>query len=88
MENFLLEMRAVMLSAVRVANLDLVTDDAELVNLAVSFDGTWMTRGHRSHIGVGFVIDCVTGFVVDFEVLSNFCEICYKKELIFLLVTS
>lgn len=26
-------------------------------NIAVCFDGTWMTRGHLSHIGVGTVIE-------------------------------
>lgn len=26
-------------------------------NIAVSYDGTWMTRGHSSHIGVGTVIE-------------------------------
>ncbi|GFU79265.1 uncharacterized protein TNCV_2137881 [Trichonephila clavipes] len=30
------------------------------------FDGTWLTRGHSSQIGVGCVIDLLTGFVMDF----------------------
>ena len=51
-----------------------------LLELDVSFDGTWMTRGFRSHIGVGFVIDVIKGFVLDFEVLSNFCQVCNKNK--------
>ena len=43
-------------------------------DIAVSFDGSWMTRGHKSHIGVGFVIDCETGFILDYQVLSNICR--------------
>ncbi|XP_077521463.1 uncharacterized protein LOC144132728 [Amblyomma americanum] len=45
-------------------------------NIAVSFDGSWMTRGHSSHIGVGTVIELFTGLVLDFVVLSNFCAGC------------
>lgn len=46
------------------------------LHIEVSFDGTWMTRGHRSHIGIGFVIEVYTGLIVDFEVICNYCPIC------------
>ncbi|GFV73839.1 uncharacterized protein TNCV_4523681 [Trichonephila clavipes] len=49
---------------------------AEITDLSVSFDGTWLTRGHRSLIGVGCVIDMLTGYVVDFEVMSKVCRHC------------
>lgn len=45
-------------------------------NIAVSYDGTWMTRGHSSHIGVGAVIELFSGYVLDYVVLSNFCLGC------------
>ncbi|KAH7979657.1 hypothetical protein HPB49_010317 [Dermacentor silvarum] len=45
-------------------------------NIAVSYDGSWMTRGHTSHIGVGTVIELFSGLVLDFVVLSNFCAGC------------
>lgn len=45
-------------------------------NIAVSYDGTWMTRGHSSHIGIGAVIELFTGYVSDYVVLSNFCLGC------------
>ncbi|GFU37893.1 uncharacterized protein TNCV_1063931 [Trichonephila clavipes] len=49
---------------------------AEITDLSVSFDGTWLTRGHTSLIGVGCVIDMLTGYVVDFEVMSKVCRHC------------
>ncbi|KAH7978608.1 hypothetical protein HPB49_006095 [Dermacentor silvarum] len=45
-------------------------------NIAVSFDGTWLTRGHSSHICVGTVIELFMGCALDFVVLSNFCLGC------------
>lgn len=45
-------------------------------NIAVSFDGSWHTRGHTSHIGVATVIEVFSGYVLDYVVLSNFCLGC------------
>lgn len=39
----------------------------------MSFDGTWLTRGCKSHIGMGIVLEVNTGFVLDFEALCSFC---------------
>ena len=52
--------------------------DDGVYEVAVSYDGTWMTRGFRSHVGVGFVMDVEKGFVVDVEVVSNFCQKCSR----------
>ncbi|GFX03217.1 uncharacterized protein TNCV_1701011 [Trichonephila clavipes] len=55
---------------------------AEITDLSVSFEGTWLTRGHTSLIGVGCVIDMLTGYVVDFEVMKKVYgpDIVIKKE--------
>ncbi|XP_072143331.1 uncharacterized protein [Dermacentor andersoni] len=45
-------------------------------NVTVVYDGTWMTRGHASHIGVGTIIEFYTGLVLDCVVLSNRCHGC------------
>ncbi|GFT10850.1 uncharacterized protein TNCV_1944711 [Trichonephila clavipes] len=37
-----------------------------ITDIDVTFDGTWLTRGHSSQIGLGCVIDLLTGFVMDF----------------------
>ena len=47
-----------------------------ILDVKGSYDGSWMTRGHLSHIGVGCFVDMETGFVLDCEVLSNFCMQC------------
>ncbi|KAH9383800.1 hypothetical protein HPB48_025570 [Haemaphysalis longicornis] len=41
-------------------------------NIDVMFDGTWMTRGWLSHIGVGCIIEVYTGLVIDHVVLLTF----------------
>ena len=41
-----------------------------------SFDGTLQRRGHVSHYGVGAVVEILTGYVVDYHVLSTYCHQC------------
>ncbi|CAN7946066.1 unnamed protein product [Ixodes pacificus] len=45
-------------------------------NIDVVFDGSWMTRGHSSHIGVGCIVELYSGLVIDHVVYSNFCLGC------------
>lgn len=52
----------------------------EILKIAVSYDGTWQKRGHSSLYGIGFVIDILTGLVVDFELLSKYCGMCVSKR--------
>ena len=42
----------------------------------VTFDGTWHKRGFTSMYGVAVVIDILTGYVIDYEVLSKYCHAC------------
>ena len=55
-------------------------DKDGVLDISVSFDGSWQRRGHCSHNGVALVIDLVTGFPIDFEVLSNYCNKCKIAE--------
>ncbi|GFU35773.1 uncharacterized protein TNCV_1083391 [Trichonephila clavipes] len=50
--------------------------NSAITDIDVTFDGTWLTRGHTSLIGVGCVIDLLTGFVMDFEIMSKRCIEC------------
>ena len=50
-------------------------DDEDIMN-TVSFDGTWHKRGFTSHYRVGVAVEIQTGLVVDYEVLSNYCQRC------------
>ncbi|GFO14797.1 hypothetical protein PoB_004130200 [Plakobranchus ocellatus] len=43
---------------------------------AGSYDGSWMTLGHTSHMGLGCVIDVMTGLVIDHHMMSTFCHTC------------
>lgn len=52
----------------------------EIIDISVSYDGTWHTRGHRSNYGIGCVIDVLTGLVVDFEIMSKYCHACVITE--------
>ena len=45
-----------------------------MLDIAVSYDGSWHLRGHSSHNGLGVEIDLLTGLPIDFQVLSNFCH--------------
>lgn len=51
-------------------------DANSILDVKGSYDGSWMTQGHLSHIGVGCFVDMETGFVLDCETLSNFCMQC------------
>ena len=52
-----------------------LTED-DVLNISVSFDGTWLTRGHSSHIGVGCVVDLLTGLCIDAHVMCTYCQVC------------
>ena len=61
--------------------LDFIEQDhGDILNIAVSYDGSWLTRGHTSLIGVGSVIDVLTGLVLDTHVMSTFCHVCGSKQ--------
>ncbi|GFV28745.1 uncharacterized protein TNCV_3986951 [Trichonephila clavipes] len=63
---------------VRQVNLYLHPDLVQnnIIDITVSYDGTWHKRGHTSLYGIGIVIDVLTNLVVDFEVLSKYCHEC------------
>lgn len=56
------------------------TGDDGIVDVAVSFDGTWVKRGFTSLTGVVFVISVDTGKVLDYQCLSKACQKCSLKK--------
>ena len=62
-----------------VAATDSDADD-DIIDLAVSYDGSWMKRGHTSAYGIGCVIDTLTGLVLDLTILSSYCQACSCAE--------
>ena len=51
-------------------------EEDSVIDLTVSFDGSWLTRGHSSMYGVGCVIEVTTGLVLDLVVQSLYCHSC------------
>ncbi|GBL78820.1 hypothetical protein AVEN_11057-1 [Araneus ventricosus] len=46
-------------------------NDNDVIDIGVSYDGSWLTRAHTSNIRIGCVIDLLTGFVIDFQVCQS-----------------
>ena len=63
---------------VRQAYLDLgkEPDSDGILDITVSFDGSWQRRGRCSHNGIAAVICAVTGLILDYVTLSNYCHAC------------
>ena len=55
-------------------------DEHGVLDIRVSYDGSWQKRGHTSHNGTGAVIEPLTGLLIDFKVLSNFCQKCKMAQ--------
>ncbi|GFW13740.1 uncharacterized protein TNCV_2105641 [Trichonephila clavipes] len=45
-----------------------------IIDVSVSYDGTWQKRGHTSKLGLRIIIDALSGLVVDYEVLLKYCQ--------------
>jgi hypothetical protein len=56
--------------------LGVIPNSDNSIDIDVSYDGTWMKRGFTSMYGVGAVIDCLTGLILDVEYLSKYCHKC------------
>ena len=50
--------------------------EPKAVNVPISFDNSWKTRGFYSNIGFGAAIYTSTKKVLDYEILSRLCEKC------------
>ncbi|GFO09344.1 hypothetical protein PoB_003584900 [Plakobranchus ocellatus] len=48
----------------------------DILDVAVSFDGTWGKRGYTSKTGAGAVIEVRTGLVIDYHICSLHCQLC------------
>ena len=56
-----------------------VKPDAGMLDTAVSYNGSWHKRGHKSKFGIGAAVDVQTGLVMDYTVLSKLCFLCNTK---------
>ncbi|GFX05949.1 uncharacterized protein TNCV_759851 [Trichonephila clavipes] len=51
-----------------------------ITDIAVPFDGTGLTRGHTSQIGIECVVGTLTGYVIDYEIMSKYCSTCISAK--------
>ena len=56
--------------------LDPSIGDDESIDLTVRYNGSRMTRGHKSFYGIGCVVDVLTGLVLNLQVMSLYCQRC------------
>ncbi|KAE8749128.1 hypothetical protein FOCC_FOCC004036 [Frankliniella occidentalis] len=70
-------------AAVRQAytELDPSIGEDDILDIHVSFDGSWPTRGHSSLSGFCSVIDTLTVLVVDYIILSKHCHVCAVRRI-------
>lgn len=62
------------------ADMNIGIPDANgILDISISIDGTWHKRGRTSHNGVVCVIEIITGLIIDFVALSNFCRVCESE---------
>ncbi|GFW35785.1 uncharacterized protein TNCV_727201 [Trichonephila clavipes] len=61
---------------VRKHHEDLLGTANGVIDITVSYDGTWQKWGHSSLYGIGIVIDILTGLIIDYEILSKYCPEC------------
>lgn len=53
--------------------LGVESDEDEVLDIDVYFDGSWLTRGHTSLVGTAAVIEIYTDLVFYFEVKTRKC---------------
>lgn len=54
--------------------------EGSVLNVPVSFDGTWSKRGFTANFGIGFGLSSDTGEVLDYCVLSKVCNYCNQSK--------
>ena len=52
--------------------------ETPVINIGVTYDGTWQKRGVSSLYRVGVCMDIITGLVIDYELMSKYCQLCKK----------
>ena len=55
--------------------------DQDVIDIGVVCDGTWQKRGYTSHYNVTVISDILTGYILDYQVMSNYCVLCEKNQM-------
>ena len=51
----------------------------DVIDITVSFKGSWQQKGHLSHYGVGTLVELETGLILDYEAYSLYCHVSYNN---------
>ncbi|GBN51620.1 hypothetical protein AVEN_268688-1 [Araneus ventricosus] len=54
--------------------------NGDIIDITVSYDGTWQKSGHTSLYGIAMVVDIFSGLVIDYEILSKYCPECTTSK--------
>ena len=65
---------------IRANDPESVNNDDDIVDTAISHDGTWQQRGYSSLNGCTTAISMETGKILDVEPMSRYCKACNLKE--------
>ena len=69
-----------MLAAARYLHVLHGTEPTEVIDIAVTCDGTWSKRGFTATYGIVVVISWESGQVLDYEILSKRCNACERQK--------
>ena len=55
--------------------MDATIGEDDIIDISVTYDGSWQKRGFTSLYGVGTVIDLETGLIIYYKAFSLFCHV-------------
>ena len=55
-------------------------NDNHVVEIGVSYDGTWSKRGYTANFEIGFVISVDTGEILDYDFKLKLCMECLSAK--------
>ncbi|GBL83599.1 hypothetical protein AVEN_196425-1 [Araneus ventricosus] len=51
-------------------------NDSLNIDISVTYVATWLTCQYKSLLGIGIVVDVLTGYLVAFEIMCKVCRFC------------
>ena len=60
--------------------------DGDVIDICVSYDGSWHKRGFSSKYGVGTIVEMETGLILDYEALSLYCHVSLYDYIIIVII--
>ena len=74
------QMQAARVCAFYINELKIYPDENGILDIEVTFDGSWKTHGHNSTLGTACLLEAHTGIPLDYEAYSRKCYLCTVYE--------